>query len=106
MENSEVMGKEGEGGDNEEDEEEDQDKKETKHKTHAQVAVQQVEQEYGNPNPKPSKFEKKMRHIFTQMKPCKKFALKNKGNEGIVLSQKGSHVAKAVQNEDGTETGS
>jgi len=64
------------------------------------VHVQSVGESYGHPNPKPSKFEKKLRHIFTELKSCDSFELKNKGNKGMTLSQKGKHAAKVSENKD------
>ena len=34
------------------------------------------------------------------MKSCKTFELKNKGNTGMTLTQKGKHTAKATENKE------
>ena len=51
------------------------------------VVSEKVEESYGSPNAKPSKYEKKLRKIFTELKSCSQVALKNLDKEGQVLTQ-------------------
>jgi hypothetical protein len=63
--------------------------------------AEKVGEQYGKPNPKPSKYEKKLRSIFTEMQECNYVALKNLENHNEVLTQnqKGEAVAEKASKE-------
>lgn len=73
-------------------------KKEDK-KAKVKVVAEEVGDSYGSPNPKPSKYEKKLRNIFGQLKECKHIKLHNKEQKSQTLVQQGSDIAKI----DGSE---
>ena len=51
------------------------------------VSAEKIKEPYGKPNAKPSKYEKKLRSIFTEMSDCSYVALKNIENHSEVLTQ-------------------
>lgn len=58
-----------------------------------EIASEKAAEPYGAPNPKPSKYEKKLRSIFSEMKQCNYVALKNLERDGQVLTQTANGVA-------------
>jgi hypothetical protein len=62
--------------------------------------AEKVGDDYGSQNPKPSKYEKKLRNIFSELKNCEHITLKNKERSNEILAQKGIDEATANQDSD------
>jgi hypothetical protein len=50
-------------------------------------SVEKIGEPYGKPNPSPSKYEEKLRSIFTEMQECSYVALSNLDHKGEILTQ-------------------